>query len=125
MTEKEFRRMSRRELVEIIAEQKKTELELRARLGEVEIQLANRSVLASADTVPEEELLPLYPVFDNARKAAEEYLSALRSVCIESDQILNSAREEAKRIIKRAEKESGTIRANPKKPIRLKKPKAK
>ncbi len=77
MTEKELRRMGRRELIEIIAALKKTELELRSRLEQAQSQLADRRILISEAGSIAEAALSLNGVFEAAQAAADGYLQSV------------------------------------------------
>ncbi len=78
MTEKELRRMSRRELIEIIFAMKKTELELRDKLQEAERQLENRKIQIAESGSIAEAALALSGVFEAAQAAADLYLQSIR-----------------------------------------------
>ncbi len=77
MTEKELKRMGRRELIEIIAALKRTELELRDRLEKAEAQLADRKALVDKAGSIAEAALALNGVFEAAQAAADTYLQSL------------------------------------------------
>ncbi len=78
MTEKELRRMSRKELIEIIVAQKKSELKLEQRLQRAEHLLADRTVKISNAGSIAEAALALNGVFETAQAAADSYLESLR-----------------------------------------------
>ncbi len=77
MTEKELSRMSRRELIEIIAAQKKRELELEQRLRTAAKQLADRNIKLSEAGSIAEAALSLNGVFESAQAAADHYLKSI------------------------------------------------
>ncbi len=80
MTTKELKRKSRLELVEIIAQQKKRELELNARIEELEKLVQERNVkLANAGSIAE-AALSLSGVFEAAQEAADIYLRSLNGM---------------------------------------------
>ena len=79
MTEKELSRMSRRELIEIIATQKKRELELEQRLRTAAKQLADRNIKLSEAGSIAEAALSLNGVFESAQAAADHYLKSIHA----------------------------------------------
>lgn len=78
MTEKELRRMSRKELIEIIAAQKKRELKLQQQLDQAEQLLADRNIKISNAGSIAEAAMALSGVFETAQTAADSYLASLR-----------------------------------------------
>ncbi len=79
MTEKELKHMSRAELIEIIAEQKKRELKLQQQLDQADQMLADRTVKISNAGSIAEAALALNGVFETAQTAADSYLESIRS----------------------------------------------
>ena len=78
MTDKEFRRLSREELVEIIYELQRSEAALREENDRLKEKLADRSLkLENAGSLAEASLA-LNGVFEAAQSAADQYLAAIR-----------------------------------------------
>lgn len=79
MTDRELRRLSRKELIEIIYEMKKSELALKERNAALEKQLSDRSIqIQNAGSIAE-AALALSGIFEAAQDAADRYLGAVRA----------------------------------------------
>lgn len=74
MTDKTLRRLSRRELVELLLAQSKEVERLRAELEQTEQQLKSRQILLREAGSIAEASLRLNEVFESAQKAADQYL---------------------------------------------------
>ena len=74
MTDKALRRLSRRELVELLLAQSKEVERLRAELEQTEQQLKSRQILLREAGSIAEASLRLNEVFESAQKAADQYL---------------------------------------------------
>ena len=75
MTEKELKKLSRQELLEILLVQSKKIDRLRAQLDEARQQLSEKELtIAEAGSIAEASL-SLSGVFEDAQKAADQYLS--------------------------------------------------
>lgn len=106
MTEKDLKKMGRRELIEIIAAQKRTELELRERLAKAEAELSDRTIqIANAGSIAE-AALSLNDVFSAAQAAADTYLQSIYSCNSDLEKRISQAEEESARILENAEKEA-------------------
>lgn len=78
MTDKELRKLSRAELLELLIEQSKENQELRRRLEEAEKELNDRKLkIAKAGSLAE-AALALSDVFKKADEAAQLYLENLK-----------------------------------------------
>lgn len=78
MTEKEIRRLSRADLLELLIDQTREMNELRARLEAAERELADRRIrLAQAGSIAE-AALKLNGVFEAAQAACNQYLENIR-----------------------------------------------
>lgn len=77
MTDKEFRRLSREELVEIIYELQRKELALRRENAELQAQLSDRALKLKKVGSIAEASLALSGVFEAAQAAADRYLEAV------------------------------------------------
>ena len=117
MKDRELRRLSRKELIEIIYELKKSELALKERNTALEKQLSDRSIqMQNAGSIAE-AALALSGIFEAAQDAADRYLGAVRASvqqpqselprAVESD--LDALLREAESLLTpAAEKEGGT-----------------
>ncbi len=74
MTDKTLRRLSRRELVELLLAQSKEVEQLRAELAQAEQKLKSRQILLREAGSIAEASLRLNEVFESAQKAADQYL---------------------------------------------------
>lgn len=114
MTDKEFRRLTREELVEIIYELQKAQEQLRAENEELKKQLADKELkMESAGSIAE-AALALNGVFEAAQEAADQYLSQVRavnertqSVC---DRVIANAQRRAAEIVKQAQNEAAQVK---------------
>ena len=80
MTEKEFRKLSRLELLEILTEQSRRIEELSQKLEETEKKLQSRKLqIAKAGSIAEASL-QLNRVFEAAQAAADQYLENVRYI---------------------------------------------
>ena len=113
MTDKEFKRLSRGELVEIIYELQKNELKLKKEMSELEKEnselkksLASRDLKLSEAGSIAEATVELSGIFETAQKAADEYLAQIKADNAEVEsrcsKIISQAEEEAERMIKAA-----------------------
>ena len=110
MTDKEFRRLTREELVDIIYELQKTQEQLRAENEELKKQLADKKLkMENAGSIAE-AALALNGVFEAAQEAADQYLAQVRaanertqSVC---DRVIANAQPRAAEIVKQAQDEA-------------------
>ena len=98
MTDKEFRRLSREELVEIIYELQRSEAALREENDRLKEKLADRSLKMENAGSLAEASLALNGVFEAAQSAADQYLAAIRD-----------AQEEAREKAAQAQEELGEI----------------
>lgn len=79
MNEKDFKRLGKGDLIEIIYQLKKNEEELRQKLDETEAQLKERNYkIENAGSIAE-AALELNEVFASAQKAADEYLEQIHA----------------------------------------------
>lgn len=115
MTDKELRKLSRYELVDIIYELQKQAIEnqklleqLREKLDERELKLSNSGSIAQA-------ALEVNNVFETAQNAADQYLFSVKAQNKEAEKAEKAAleaRREAEKIILEAKKESERILEN-------------
>ncbi len=81
MTDKELKRLSRAELLEMLIEQMKENEDLRSQLEEANKKLDNRKIIIENSGSIAEAALKLNGVFEAAEKAAEQYLENIKSSC--------------------------------------------
>ncbi len=105
MTEKELRRMGRRELIEIIAAQKKREVDLEQRLRNAAKQLADRKTKISEAGSIAEAALALNGVFEAAQAAADSYLESLHDANKDIDARIIETEEECARRLEETDRQ--------------------
>ncbi len=109
MTDKELRRMSRMELIEIIVEQKKLEINLKKQIEFLKQQLSDRTVkVANAGSIAQ-AALALNGVFESAQAAADTYLQSIYQASEEIEKSRIEAQKEYERIIALAEQKAAEI----------------
>lgn len=110
MTDKEFRHLSRSDLLDIIYEYQKQEAvhlaeieELKQKLSAQEIKIKNAGSIAEA-------VVGLSDIFETAQKTADKFLQAVYDANmdaeLEADRIIEEARLEAELIVKSARMQS-------------------
>ena len=112
MTDKEFRRLGRRELIDIILElqqryeQSKAEVEkLKQTLEKKELDISNAGSLAEA-------VIRINEVMEATQAAADQYLLSTKSAHEKAEQMLTSAKAEAEHIIGDAREKAKQIEAS-------------
>lgn len=80
MTDKELRKLKRSEILELMIEQSDEIEELKRRLAEAEEQLADRNIRLERAGSIAEAALALNHVFEDAQKAADQYLENIRKI---------------------------------------------
>lgn len=95
MTDKELRRLSRRELMEIIYQQKKNEQKLQARLERAEQKLQEREIHISQAGSIADAALALNGIFEAAQQAADDYLRSVKANYPDMDEWLQDFRTTA------------------------------
>lgn len=78
MTDKELKRLSRSELLEMLIVQVKENENLRKQLEEAEAQLEDRSIILEESGTMAEAAMRLSGVFQAADEAAQQYLQSVR-----------------------------------------------
>lgn len=96
MTDKEFRRLSRSELIEIIHEYQKREAALQAEVETLSAQVADKEQrladVGSVATAAER----LDNVLLQTLQTAYQYLQSVKGICVEKEQQANALLEQAK-----------------------------
>lgn len=81
MTDKEFRKLRRSDLIEIIYEYQKREEALRAEIASLKEQLSDRAMkLKDAGSIAE-AVIRLNALFETAQKTADDYVEQVRLQC--------------------------------------------
>lgn len=93
MTDKEFRHLSRGDLIEIIYQLQKNELSLRQELERTRHELAAKKLKISEAGSIAEATVSLSGIFETAQKTADEYLAQIAAMRSETARILLKARE--------------------------------
>lgn len=111
MTDKEFKRLKRSDLIEIIYRLQENEERYREAIARMSKQLEDRQTkIKNAGSIAE-AAMGLSNVFESAQDAADRYLSEIQQMHAQAETELEQAQKEAKRIlaaaIQRAKKISG------------------
>ena len=103
MTDKELRRLSRSELLEMLIAQTEENDRLKIRLEQAEAQLRDRRIAIDKAGSLAEAALSLNGVFQAAEAAAQQYLENIQRISGQQDTICRSMKE-------KTEKETAQIR---------------
>ena len=109
MTDRNLRKMNRKELLELLIASERENDQLKERLHQQEVQIQSRDIRIKNVGSIAEAALALNGVFESADKAAAQYLENIKC-CSEQqqsiyDKIVSEAEQEAKAIIGDAERE--------------------
>ena len=96
MTDKELRRLSRGELLEMLIAQAAENDQLKNRLEQAEAQLRDRKIAISNAGSLAEAALSLNGVFQAAEAAAQQYLENIERINGQQDAICRDMKEQAK-----------------------------
>lgn len=106
MTDKEFKRLSRAQMIDIIYEFQLKQDELTAEYERLTNELADKRIRMSQVGNIAEASLEIHNVMQAAQAAAEQYLEEIRTIRAETEkkcqQLINKAQQEAEAIIARA-----------------------
>ncbi|MCD7739022.1 MAG: hypothetical protein LUH58_08315 [Lachnospiraceae bacterium] len=118
MADRELRKMSRAELIEIIYALQQNEKTLRAEKENLQVRLEDRLVrMESAGSIAE-AALSLNHIFEDAQKAAEQYLASVKENCgktldsvntAETKEMISAAQTQAEEMISNAQTQSEGI----------------
>ncbi len=113
MTEKELKRLSRRELLEILLEMSEENDTLARRSAELQKKVDDRSLALTRAGSIAEASLQLNGVFEAAQSAAAQYLENVQAMSGNaqslSDSIMERARSESSDMLEKARRESELI----------------
>lgn len=84
MTDKELRRLSRRELLEMLLAESKENQRLRTQLEQAQAELNSRRILLEQSGSIAEAALRLNGIFEAADRAAQQYLESIRAMAAQS-----------------------------------------
>lgn len=112
MANKDLKKLSRAELLEMLIAQSKEVADLRERLNDAEEQLADRQIrIDSAGSIAEASLA-LNGVFEAAQKAAEQYLENVRRQADMCAEMERQSRERAEKLLSSAKLRCSDMEAN-------------
>lgn len=118
MTDKEFKRLSRSQLIEIIYQLQLKQEELTAENEKLAKALADKRILLSETGNLAEAALGIHHVMQTAQDAAAHYLEEIKLRCDETyQQTLKKANEDASEIIAKAQREADAILMERQQPI--------
>lgn len=109
MAEKELRRMSRPELIEIIYALKSNEESLQKKNAHLEEQLNNRTIQISEAGSIAEAALQLNDIFSTAQIAADDYLTSIKAANVSMEEEQKAAAKEAERVVAEAQAQAEQI----------------
>lgn len=113
MTDKELRRLSRTELLELLLTQSRESERLRRELEEVKQQLASRQLQVQEAGSIAEASMRLHQLFESSQLAADQYLENVRRLTAEQEEICRQREQEstarAQELIDSAEKQRSQI----------------
>ena len=113
MTDKEFQKLNRAELIEIIYKLRQNEEQLKDENSNLRRKLASKELkLSNAGSIAE-AALALNDVFEAAQKAADDYLELIHlsndEIAEKVDSVIMQANERAAGIVSNAEKQAAEI----------------
>lgn len=97
MTDKELRKLSRRELLEMLVEQSRENDKLRAQIERMQQQLSDRQLRIDQAGSIAEASLQINQVFEAAQQAAEQYLENIRALSGRQEEVCKKLEEESTR----------------------------
>lgn len=108
MTDKELRKLSRKDLLQMLIEQSQEVQALREKLSEAEAALADRTIAIDQAGSIAEAALQLNGIFQVAQDSCQQYIDNVRQLCQrqeeKSAQLEEESEAKAKKIIEEAEK---------------------
>ena len=109
MAEKELRRMSRPELIEIIYALKSNEESLQKKNAHLEEQLNDRTIQTPEAGSIAEAALQLNDIFSTAQIAADDYLTSIKAANVSMEEEQKAAAKEAERVVAGAQAQAEQI----------------
>ena len=115
MTDKEFKRLSRAELIDVIYQLQLQVDELNGQKQKLEAAIADKRLRISAVGSIAEAALEINDCFRNAQNAANQYLSEIKAIREDAEErrakLLGEARTEAEEILAKAKEEAEALLA--------------
>ncbi len=109
MTDKELRKLSRKDLLQLLLEQSKRLQALEAQYAEAEAKLQSKSItLENAGSIAE-AALQLNGVFESAEAACRQYTENITAFQFDREKAEAESREKAQQIIEDAEKKAAAL----------------
>lgn len=106
MTDKELRRLSRQNLIELLCRQKKEDEALKNQIAELRALLADRRIkIENAGTLAE-AMISVNGVMDAAQKAAEQYLEEIKTAQANTEKECSELLAKTKEACARREEEA-------------------
>ncbi len=99
MTEKELKKLNRYELLEMLLAQSKKLARVEQELALAKAELERRDIAVSSSGTLAEAALKLNRVFEDADRAAQQYIESAQAQERQAAQILEDAKKEAQDII--------------------------
>lgn len=99
MTEKELRKLNRYELLEMLIAQSRKLARVEQELAEAKAELERRDIAVSTSGTLAEAALKLNRIFEDADRAAAQYLESIQAQEERAAQLLRDAEKEAQDII--------------------------
>jgi len=103
MTEKDLKKLSRKQLLELLLKQTERADELERELSDVRNELADKSLKQSEAGSIAEEALKLNRVFEAAQAAAMQYVESIKRMSEENELLLERVNAEAQAIFAQTE----------------------
>lgn len=103
MTEKELKKLTRRQLLEMLIVQTERAERLQEKIDQIESSLRSRQITITESGSIAEAALKLNDVFGAAEAAASQYLESVKSQSATCEQIEEESRQKAQRMIEEAE----------------------
>lgn len=118
MTDKEFRKLKRGDLIAIIYEYQKKQDELVKELEELKAQLDSKNLKISKAGSIAEAVVGLDLLFETAQKTADDYIEQVRLANEDAEkkaaEIISQAKKEAEEILSKAKKKAESRKNRPK-----------
>lgn len=109
MTDKELKRLSRVELIDIIYEMQKQSEEKDAQMQKMQTALDDRTLrIANAGSIAE-AAFSINGIFEAAQAAADQYLASIKAATADMEQTLAEAEEKRQKILSDAEEQAADL----------------
>lgn len=105
MTDKELKKLSRAELLEMLIAQSKKLSRVEEELAKAKEELEKREIALSDSGTLAEAALKLNGIFEDADRAAKQYLDTLKAQNENADRLMVLARKKAEEILKDAQEQ--------------------